>query len=240
MCDPLTVGLIISAATSAGSAVMQNQAQRKVRKKETQARNRFEDDLEERRGESRKEFEKSLEAVGPEEQERRQAEAVDQRLEASDPSFNQSALLPGQGNASKAVRTAIVQAQNQGIAKGADLNKRRATLEAFGDADLGRNLELLQNSNRISQQGDFAGGAGNVLNAGIQGAQSAGDGSLAMADAIGAIGAVAGAANSARVPNITAAGGLNSGSLIDLNVPGANIGPNVPAAGGMLSALGSF
>jgi hypothetical protein len=148
-----------------------------------------------------------VETAGREKTDQRIQEATVERAALNEPSFDTRTLLPGQGDASNAVKTAIVQSQDKGDAAIGEAGNRAAILSAFGDADLRKNIQLLQNSNRISTQGGFAQGALPILQAGLSDTESAGDAALRRADIAGAIGAI-GSAGIGAVPGTPSAGAL--------------------------------
>lgn len=192
MCDPVTIGIAL--ATTAAQSYFQNQAAGDVRKAQTRAQTMFDDDVKNQRDTSNIQFQNSVQQAGQGADEQRYEEAVAKRTTANQPSFDQRALLPGQGNASNAVKTAIVQSQDKGISDNARAAAADAKLGAYGDAALGQNINLQRNANRIQTQGNFAQGSLNNLQADMRAAQYAGDKNAGIADMIGAIGTIAGPA----------------------------------------------
>lgn len=194
MCTGLEVAaLATTLATTAASTKFKNDAAKDVRKAQQAAQNRFNADVDARRQTAANELNNSIQAAGRDSVDQDIQEATEARAELNQPTFNTRMLLPGQGNASDAVKTAIVQSQDKGEAAIGDAGNRAAILAAFGDADLRKNIQLLQNSNRIGTQGNFAQGALPVLQAGLADAERAGDSALRKADIISAIGTVASA-----------------------------------------------
>ena len=191
MCDPATLTtLAISAATTAGSTLMNAKAQKAVQNSQQAAQRAFNDDLEKQRGAANASFQDSITASSKPEIDKTQDAAVVQRTAASEPSFNQNTLLPGQGDSSNAVKTSITQSQGQGAEANRSAGAREALLRSFGDADFGRDLRLNQNQNRINTQGKFAEGSLRTLQSDLGAAQSAGDKYSTMGDLISAVGTV--------------------------------------------------
>lgn len=189
MCDPVTIAL--SAASTLGQSFLQNKAANAQQKAITAAQNTFNQDIQERRNLANREFQNSIQQVQAPSDAARLQTAIDDRIADSQTSFDQKVLLPGQGDATNAVRTAIVQAQNQGQKNIQNAIGTNARLQAFGDADLRRDINLKQNANRISTQGGFAQGALNNLGFDTRAAQTQGQQYTGMADLVGALGNVA-------------------------------------------------
>lgn len=191
MCDPATLAtLAISAATTAGSSVMNAKAQNAVQNSQQAAQRSFNEDLDKQRGAANVSFQDSIAAASKPEIDKMQDTAAVQRTAAAEPSFNQNTLLPGQGNSSNAVKTSITQSQGQGAEANRSAGAREALLRSFGDAEFNRDIRLNQNQNRIGTQGKFAEGSLRTLQSDLGAAQSAGDKYSTMGDLIGAVGTV--------------------------------------------------
>lgn len=130
MCDPVTIGIAL--ATTAAQSYFQNQAAGDVRKAQTRAQTMFDDDVKNQRDTSNIQFQNSVQQAGQGADEQRYEEAVAKRTTANQPSFDQRALLPGQGNASNAVKTAIVQSQDKGISDNAAQRQQTPNLGPMG------------------------------------------------------------------------------------------------------------
>lgn len=191
MCDP--VSLALTAASTLLQSKFQNDAVSKVNKSTLAAQDRFNQDIAERRNIANANFQDSIQQTSKDSDEQRMIEAITKRTSANQPSFNQRVLLPGQGDASGAVKQAIVQSQDRAIDKNANAAEAAALLGAYGDANLGQNIALGQNSNRINTQAGFVQGGLNNLQADTAAAARAGDGKMAIADMVGAIGSIANA-----------------------------------------------
>lgn len=191
MCDP--VSLAITAATGLLQSKLQNSGVNKVNKATQAAQDKFNEDVQERRNIANANFQDSIQKSGEDSDEQRMIEAISKRTAANQPSFNQRVLLPGQGEASGAVKQAIVQTQDRTIDKNANAAEAAARLGAYGDAYLGQNIALGQNTNRINTQAGFVQGGLNNLQADSAAAARAGDDKMAMADMVGAIGSIANA-----------------------------------------------
>lgn len=192
MCDPVSIA--IAAGTALAKGVMENRAQSQVGKATLASQRRFNQDMDERRNLSNVQFQDSISQSGIEKDKGRYDQAVAERTAANAPQFDQRILLPGQGGASGAVKASIVQAQDKAIGRNNRAATTDARLGAYGDSALGRNIMLNQNAQRIGTQGGFAQGALNNLSADMAAAQTAGNKSRMMADIIGAIGTIGGAA----------------------------------------------
>ncbi len=195
MCEPTT--LAIMAATIAAQSALQNGAVSDVNSATRRSQEKFNADVKERRDIANASFQDSIQETSKTSDEDRMIEAMAKRTEANQPSFNQRVLLPGQGDASGAVKQSIVQTQDRTIDKNANAAEAAARLGAYGDANLGQNIKLGQNTNRINTQAGFVQGGLNNLQADSAAAARAGDGKMAMADMVGAIGNIAGAGYSA-------------------------------------------
>lgn len=189
MCDP--VSLALTAATGLAQGYLQNKGASAVNKATLQSQEKFNQDIKERRNLANVQFQDSIQQSGTEKDTTRYDKSVAERTAANQPKFDQKVLLPGQGDASGAVRTAIVQAQNNAQANNAEAAANNAKLQAYGDAALGRDIALGQNSNRINTQGSFVQGGLNNLQADSAAAARAGDKYIGMADVIGGIGSLA-------------------------------------------------
>lgn len=191
MCDP--VALAIMAATTVAQSALQNGAVSDVNSATRRAQEKFNADVKERRDIANASFQDSIQETSKTSDEDRMIEAMAKRTEANQPSFNQRVLLPGQGDASGAVKQSIVQTQDRTIDKNANAAEAAARLGAYGDANLGQNIKLGQNTNRINTQAGFVQGGLNNLQADSAAAARAGDNKMAMADMVGALGQIANA-----------------------------------------------
>jgi len=185
--------LAITAATALAQSKLQNDGVKAVNKATLAAQDTFNQDVRQRRDIANQSFQDSIAQAGEDQDRARFEEKVQQRIAANQPSFNQRTLLPGQGDASGAVKTAIVQAQNRAIDRNANAAETDARLNAYGDSALGRDIALGQNSNRISREAGFVQGSLNNLQADSAAAARAGDSKMAMADVIGGLGTLANA-----------------------------------------------
>jgi len=191
MCDP--VSLAITAASTLAQSHFQNQGVKKVNSATMAAQDKFDQDIAERRNIANQSLQDSIAQSGEEKDKTRYEDAVEKRTAANQPSFDQRMLLPGQGNASGAVKTAIVQSQDRAIDKNANAAEAAARIGAYGDSALGRNIALGQNTNRIGTQAGFVQGGLNNLQADTAAAARAGDDKMAIADMIGGLGTLANA-----------------------------------------------
>lgn len=225
MCDPFTLAL--AAGTTLGQSALQTAAANDVADARLGAQRNFDNDLKNLRDRSNVQFQNSVETASRPQADQRIEQATEQRIENSAPSFDQNVLLPGQGDASRAAKSTVVREQSKGAARIDDSNRRRAILEAFGDADLFRDIQLKQNSERIQQAGNFARGAIPVLDADLRAAQEAGNSKLALADLLGAAGTVAGFA----APHFSAGGFTVPGTGANSKVITTAAGQRVPVPG---------
>ena len=191
MCDPVTMtALAISAATTAGSSFMQNKAAEQRSNAQLQAQRGFQQDLDQQRNAAAAQFQNNLQTVQQPQMQQTQQEAASSREQVLAPSYDQRTLLPGQGDASAAVRTAVVQDQNRAIEANKGRAKSQALLEAFGDAELRRDIALKQNADKIGMYGSFATGGLDNLQADLNAAQFAGSKADSMAGLIQGLGTV--------------------------------------------------
>lgn len=217
MCDP--VSLALTAASALGQSYFQNKGVNAVNKATIQAQDKFNQDIAERRNLANIQLQDSIQQAGTGKDATRYDKAVAERTAANQPKFDQRMLLPGQGDASGAVRTAIVQAQNNAEAKNAEAAANDAKLQAYGDAALGRDIVLGQNSNRINTQAGFVQGGLNNLQADSAAAARAGDYYAGVADMIGGLGSLADTGYRLSQP-----------ALVESKVPKGKMGPGVPVA----------
>lgn len=150
--------------------------------------------MEEQRGKAGQVFQSSLERVSKPIADDVYQKALQRRVEADQPSFNQRTLLPGQGDSSNAVKAAIVQSQDKGIESTRQAAKDKAALEAYGDVAFDQGIDLNRNAQKIDQYGNFAKGAFPVLGKENAAANFAGDDNFLAADAIGSLGHIGGRA----------------------------------------------
>lgn len=221
MCDP--VSLALTAATSLAQGYMQNKGANAVNKATIQAQDKFNQDLAERRNLANIQLQDSIQQAGTEKDTTRYDKAVAERAAANQPKFDQKVLLPGQGSASGAVRTAIVQAQNNAQAKNTEAALNDAKLQAYGDAALGRDIALGQNSNRINTQGSFVQGGLNNLQADSAAAARAGDYYTGIADMIGGVGSLANTGYALSQPGLIPVAGTGTSTTFSPNgvpIPG--------------------
>ena len=221
MCDPVSIG--IAAVSAAAKAKFQADALGDQADARAAAQTQFFDDIEQRRDASNQEFQQSLQDVSREQFDQDLEVATQRRTEASQPSFNQRELLPGQGDASDAVQTAIVTSQDQTVARNDDLAGRQAYLDALGSVELGRNLDLLENQQQIGVQSNFAQGDLEILDARLNAAEEAGNDNFLTADIIGALGTGGGAF--AGGPDFFSFGGSPS-SISTSGIPIPGVKPN--------------
>lgn len=221
MCDP--VSLAITAATSLAQSYFQNQGVQSANKATLAAQEKFNQDLAERRNIANMNLQNSIAQSSVDQDKTRYEDAVVSRTAANQPSFDQRVLLPGQGSASGAVKTAIVQAQDRAIDKNANAAEAAARLGAFGDSALGRDILLGQNANRINTQAGFVQGGLNNLQADTAAAQRAGDSKMAIADMIGGIGTLGKVGYSLSQPGLIPVEGTGSSPTYSPNgtiIPG--------------------
>lgn len=190
--DP--VSLAITAATTILKSKFENDAAKENERAQVNAQRIFNEDIQNRRNSANVQFQDSIQKSGQEVDATRYDDAKATRTADYQPSFNQDSLLPGQGNASRAVRTAIVNSQNRAKDQNQDAANAFAALGAYEDSALGRDIALRQNANRIATQGGFAQGALNNLKTDMDAAKTAGSGKMQIADLIGGAGSLAGAA----------------------------------------------
>jgi hypothetical protein len=196
MCQGLA-GMVVPALTSIGSAALNYSGNRdraeaeqaaylKQLEDNRAARLNYNAALDRQRADAQAAHAASLEASTLDNQQARLGGAAEHRIALSQPSFDQTVMLPGQGDASQAVRTSIVNAQNRAIASSASEAEKRAYLDAFGDADLGLSIALLHGGQDIDKANDFARGEGDVYQTDLNAIGAATDAALADAQNAGA------------------------------------------------------
>lgn len=184
--------LAVLAATTAAKQGLQTKAQSEVNKAKTNAQNQYYDALTARRRKAASEFRNSLATASNAATDTALTDAAQERQGTYKTGASQTqSMLPGQGDSSKAVQTAIVQSKDKTAADIDEAARRSAILGAYGDVDLAKNIGLIQNANRIGLQGKLAEGENTLLNARLADAASAGDKYNTMGDIIGAMGTLA-------------------------------------------------
>lgn len=193
MCDPFS--LAVMGGTKIASNMLQQKAEKAVRKKREGAVNAAEGDIRKFTAAARKDYNKSVDAASPEGM-AQAAEAARLARAASYDAMIEDPQAMVSDNASDAAKRAIVSALMQANTTSRNRAKARAAAEAYGAAGFGRDVTMGRAAGAIAQQADFAKGRTNVLDYELEAANSAGDkyANLAgLVDGLGAIGsAVAG------------------------------------------------
>ncbi len=191
MCDPVTIGIAL--ASTLGSTVMQNMAANKVARARAGVIQRSNADLNKYRDEAKTSYDKSLESATPDAINAGVNTATQNRTAEYQAPVKSSDLLPGQGNASNAVKQQIIQTLGSNTTKSNDLAAKRGAFDAYGDASFGRDINMKRQGQNINEQGDFAAGRSSVVPLELDAANHAGDGYSNMAGVISGLGSVGGA-----------------------------------------------
>lgn len=191
MCDPATV---IMVGSKLAQTAFEKKAAGEVDEQRAAAIRSNYNDLDTFRDNAARSYQKSLQTVAKPAADISMQEKVAGREAAYAPKFGQTDLLPGQGDASGAVKMGVVNALGRGAANAAGHAKRRAAVDAYGDVDLDQNIALGRNASDIDQQGNFAYGRSRVLPYELNAADHAGDNYAGMADAANALGTIGSAA----------------------------------------------
>lgn len=198
MCDP--VSLAIAAGSTLASSKLQSMAQGKVNKARSSAMTAEQGDLANYR-------QKAIEALGTSQDaasrpalDAATQAAQDQRTQDYSSAIKPEDLLPGQGNASQAVRQSIVSSLGTGAAKNEDTAAKRAVLDGYGDANFGRDVAMNRAGQQINTQGNFAAGRANVLPVELAAANHKGDSLQTMAGLVQGLGTAASLGYGAKVP----------------------------------------
>lgn len=227
MCDPVTIA--ISLATSAASSYMQNKAAQEVEQQRAQTIAQHNQMLDRFRDKSAERFQKSLASTEKGAIEEDLGEAVEDRTADYQPAFGSADLLPGQGDASDAVKTAVVQSNTRGKSQADESARARANLDAYGDATLNRDITMKRMGDNIAQQGNFAlGQTQNVLPLQLEDANRAGDKYQMIGDIIGALGTV----GSAAYGNWAGSTAGRAAAIKSTAYPGMSFSKGVPGAFG--------
>ncbi len=189
MCDPVTIGIML--ATTAAKAGLDKAAANKVEKKRSEVMNDANASLDALRGEARTSYQKSANAADPNTVNANIATADQNRTAAYTAPITQSELLPGQGNASDAVKQAIVGSLAQGVAKSKDIATKRAAYDAYGDAANTRDLAMTHAGQDINQVGNFEAGRSALVPGQLEMANHAGDRLKQTGDMVQALGTIA-------------------------------------------------
>lgn len=190
MCDPISIAIAL--ATAGGSALFQNMAAKKVDKARTGVVQRANKDLDKLRDEANLSYRKSINTSTPEAVSTQMQKSGTERADAYEQSVKSSEMLPGQGDASKAVRQSIVQTLAGGDQSSRDQARRRGAYDAYGEADFGRDIKMKREGQNIAQVGNFAQGRAGLVPLELEEANHAGDGMAEIAGLIQGLGAIGG------------------------------------------------
>lgn len=189
MCDPVTIGIMLAA--TAGKAALDNAASNKVDRKRANVMNDANASLDALRGEATKSYQASANAADPNTVTANMATADQNRANMYTAPITSSELLPGQGNASDAVKQAIVGSIAQGAAKSKDLATKRAAFDSYGDAANTRDLAMTHAGQNINQIDNFEVGRANLVPGQLEIANHAGDRLKQTGDMVQALGTIA-------------------------------------------------
>lgn len=214
MFDP--VSLAIAAAISLGSAGLNSMANNQVRKAQrsfTDLENQRQDEFKKDAGAS---WQQALMGQGAEAQIDRQklnTERLQKNYVDTIPQRRFTELLPGQGDSSNTVKTAIINEGRAGLADAIGNTSRKAALDAYGTTGTMNDIDVRNAANNIGQISSNAGRSQRILPMELQGAQSKGSGLRTFASLLDAAGGLYGA--------YTAAGGNLADDLF-----GPSLNPN--------------
>lgn len=218
MCDP--VSLAITAATALGSSALQGAASKKVNSARDATMQAEQNDLAGYRA-------KAIQALGTSE-DASSRPAMDTATQAAQnartqdytAALNPETLLPGQGNASDAVKQQIVSSLSTGASKANQQATNKAAIDAYGDSTFRRNVALQKAGQQINTQGNFAGGRESVLPVQLAADNHAGDNLQTMAGLVQGIGTAAGMGYGKMVaPKAPVAGGVGQQIIWDTPPP---------------------
>ena len=189
MCDPVTIATMVG--TKLASAALENKAANEVDNERASALRANYKKLDESRSKSAQSYQQSIQKASKDTSDQDMERAVAERETAYEPKMSQTDLLPGQGDASAAVKMGVVNALGQGAQKASGNAKRRAAVDSYGDVSLGQNIALARNAGDISLESKNAQGTAALLPLQLNAAASAGDKYSGMADAVNALGTLA-------------------------------------------------
>lgn len=196
MCDPVSIALTV--ASQAAKSYMENKAANKVNQARTAAVEANIADQERYRKTAQAAMETGQQAASRPDLERATEAATAERTAAYQAPINQGELLPGQGDTSNAVRQAIVGALGTGVQTASEAARRKAILDAYGQATFGRDVTVGRAGQEIAQQADFGRGRVGILPIQLAAADRAGDKYKRIGSMVGAAGDIAGAAYGAK------------------------------------------
>lgn len=212
MCDPASLALIVG-STLASSAI-QGQAADKVSGARNSAITAEQADLAKYRKTATQALGQSQDAASRPTLDAATQAAQDQREQDYSSVLKPEDLLPGQGDASQAVRQSIVNSLGTGTAKAKQDASNKAIVDGYGDATFGRDVNMNRAGQAINTQGNFAAGRANVLPIELDAANHAGDRLQSMAGLVQGLGTAA-AIGYGKIPGAgaikeSAASGLNN------------------------------
>lgn len=229
MCDPVSLG--ITGASKVASSHFSKKAEKKVKRARENVQARANADIGGFRDEARGEHEKALNAAGAAGMGEAMAKAEADRAASYEGAIKESPAVINE-SASDAGKRAIVKALTAGTVNSRDLARRRAAVDAYGDAAGGRDITMGRAGLGIAQNADFARGRAEVADMELEAANNAGNKYANIAGMIDGLGKIAGAAYTAG-----AGGGLWGGTDPSNGIkwasgrvaPGAGVsGPNNP------------
>lgn len=231
MCDP--VSLAIAAASTLASSAIQGQAAKKVSGARSGAIQAEQNDLADYRKKAVQSLSTSQDSASRPAIDAATQAAQQERTQDYSSAIKPEQLLPGQGDASQAVRQSIISSLGTGQAKSQDQAARKATVDAYGDATFGRNVKMNRAGQEINTQGNFAAGRANVLPVELDAANHAGDSLQNTAGLVQGIGTLASlgygqSATAAKVAgNRVANAATYTKALDNANVYGPTLTPKV-------------
>lgn len=160
MCDP--VSLAIMAGTQAASSIMQNKAAKSIEKKRAGVIRRVNEDTDRNRAIANQSLLNSIDRNSADNVVADETAAANDLTALYQKDIQTGDYLPGQGDASKAVKQSIVGEKLAGNARSMADARKQAVLDAYGEALLGRKIATNKNAQDIAQIGDYSMGRTNV------------------------------------------------------------------------------
>lgn len=235
------IPLAIAAASSVASNALHSSAANKVAKAQRAAELMEQTRQDAMRDKARQSFTELLANQGRAEQESQLADETAKLEDYYTSKVNPSSfmeLLPGQGMASRTVKTDIVNEGNKGIQKALQSGKARAALEAYGGVGLNNDLKYRDTTLNLNNISDESRGSARILPLELQAAQNKGATQRGFANLLGMVSSVAGSAAAGQFMNAAMTPGALGGESAVANIgsnlkmtPSFDLYTTVPATG---------
>lgn len=226
--DPLSLALIATALFG-GSSGLNAAASNKVSKEQARLRQAELERQQNMREQARNTFSNLLQSQSAEtqaeEQGAQKAKLTDRYQQAVDRS-RFTDLLPGQGDASAAVKADIVRSGDTGLAKALKSGMSRAALDAYGQQGLSNTLAFQGAKSALDDISGSSRASRNILPLELEGAQGAGSALRGWANLLSTAGNLAGSAAASKIFSAGMTPGQYGGETAIGSLGGRSITPS--------------